>query len=332
MYLALVPAPARQRALLPTPNGVIEGWMDEDAAAAAGQLFGTGPSGMLVVDGHELLSSTARVVGTRLGELHFKTWMALITLFVNDGMPEDGIGQSTVGEFSRVVWGADKEQGGSNTRKIVGALNDLYSAQLVLPNYNFATQSFEPGIGKARLLTDLFVDETIQQAYDTPRVLEPDEIGRRLGGKGAGTLAWALSPRYAQRLAASELRRFDWTKAQQLRGAALALWLVFTSPRVPYRSMFGSEPTGLEHVDVPLSVEHCYALGVRNGADAGRRRTLNEAGARVCAADRSFVTFEAHGGRGRLSFLRVVRRRPEEPSIARPYGEQLHLERVEGSS
>lgn len=37
------------------------------------------------------------------------------------------------------------------------------------------------------------------------------------------------------------------------------------------------------------------ALGVRAGADAARRRTQNDAGARVCAVDRSFIA-EAHGG------------------------------------
>lgn len=298
--------------------------MDEHAAASAGQLFGSGPAGTLVVDAQELLSSTARVVGTQFGELHFKTWMALITMFVADGMPEDGIGRSNVSEFSRIVWGS-KETGGSNTKRVVGALSDLFAATVTLPGYNFDTRRPEPGMTNSRLLTDLFVDETILQAYETPGVLDRAEIGRLTGGKGTGTLAWALNPRYAQRLAESELRRFDWTKAQQLRGAALALWLVFTSPRVPYKPLMGSSAEGLEYTDVALTQDHCNALGVRNAADAGRRRTLNEAGSRVCAADLSFVSFEAHGGRNQQSFLRVVRRRSAERVLERPYGEQLTL-------
>jgi hypothetical protein len=67
-----------------------------------------------------------------------------------------------------------------------------------------------------------------------------------------------------------------------------------------------------------LTVEHCHALGVRAGADAARRRTFNEAGPRVCAADKSFVAFEPHGGRQRDSFLRVIRRRPSSSPLDRP--------------
>ncbi len=79
--------------------------MDDDVASAASQLFGSGPSGLLVIDARELLSSTARVVGVELGELHFKAWMALITLHAAHGMPEDGRGSSAFGELSRIVWG-----------------------------------------------------------------------------------------------------------------------------------------------------------------------------------------------------------------------------------
>lgn len=70
---------------------------------------------------------------------------------------------------------------------------------------------------------------------------------------------------------------------------------------------------------MPLTVENCNALGVRASADAARRRTFNEAGIRVWAADRSFKAFEAHGGRGRDSFLRVVRERPTASPLQRPF-------------
>jgi hypothetical protein len=67
---------------------------------------------------------------------------------------------------------------------------------------------------------------------------------------------------------------------------------------------------------------------VRAAADAARRRTLNDAGERVCAADKSFVAFEAHGGRGVESFLRILRRRPPDYPVERPVSaapEQLAL-------
>src|SRR3954464_307242 len=124
----------RQRSLLPMGHGgAVGGWMDEDAAAAAGQLFGAGPRGVLVIDARELLTSTARVVGVQLGELHFKAWMALITLHVAYGMPPDGRGASGVGDFSRIVWGADKERGGFNTRKLLRAWYALRQAHASIP-------------------------------------------------------------------------------------------------------------------------------------------------------------------------------------------------------
>jgi hypothetical protein len=293
--------------------------MDEDAAAAAGQLFGSGPRGVLVIDARELLTSTARVVGVQLGELHFKAWMALITLHVAHGMPADGRGVSAFGEFSRIVWGPGKERGGSNTRKLLRALTDLRDARFTVPGYDMIQQRPAPGVSDTSLLINLYVDDAILKAYSEParHGLERADFGKLLGGKTRGTLGWRLHPDYTHRLAESDLRRFDWSKAQQLRGVALALWMLFTSPRVPYRPVFETSED-LEVVEVPLTLEHCRALGVRAGADAARRRTFNDAGLRVVAADRGFVAFEAHGGRGRDSFLRVIRRRPASPPLDRP--------------
>ena len=64
------------------------------------------------------------------------------------------------------------------------------------------------------------------------------EFGKHLGARSRETIAWRLHPDYTQHLAESDLRRFDWTKAQQLRGVAMALWMVFSSERVPYRRVF----------------------------------------------------------------------------------------------
>jgi hypothetical protein len=300
----------RQRSLLPLGiGGPIEGWMDDDVASAATQLFGQGPSGLLVIDARELLTSTARVVGAQLGELHFKTLMAIITLYVADGLPQNGAGGATIGELSRLIWGHDRERGGTNTKKLLRALFDLRRAEFTVPGYDLVHHRPAAGVSSTSLIIDLFVDETMLKAYSEPgqHNLSRGEFGRAMGTKRKGTVAWGLNPNYAGRLRESDLRRFDWTKAQQLRGVALALWMVFTSPRVPYRPVF-DRPADHEIVEVPLTVEHCHALGVRNAADSGRRRTLNDAGRRVCAADKSFLAFEAHGGHGRDSFLRIVRK------------------------
>src|SRR3954452_17887023 len=211
----------RQRSLLAVRrHGALEGWMDEDAAAAAGQLFGAGPRGVLVIDARELLTSTARVVGVQLGELHFKAWMALITLHVAHGMPPDGRGASGVGEFARIVWGADKERGGSNTRKLLRALFDLRQAQFTVPGYDLVNQRPAAGVSDTSLLINLYVDETILKAYhDAGRHgLDRADFGKQLGGKGRGTIAWRLHPDYTQRLPGAGFRRLRWAKGQRAGG------------------------------------------------------------------------------------------------------------------
>ena len=235
--------------------------------------------------------------------------MALVTLHVAYGMPADGRGTATAGELGRIMWGDDRARGGSNTKKLLRALFDLRQAHFTVPGYDLVNQRPAAGVSDTSLLINLYVDETMLKAFNEPGLhkLNRSDFGRALGVKQQGTIAWRLHPDYTQRLAEADLRRFDWAKAQRLRGVALALWMVFTSPRVPYRPVF--ERTGeLEMVEIPLTLEHCHALGVQAATDAARRRTLNDAGERVCAADKSFAAFEAHGGRSRQSFLRITRR------------------------
>jgi len=312
----------KQRSLLPLgERGPIEGWMDDDVASAATQLFGGGgPSGVLVVDARELLTSTTEVIGAELGETHLKTWMALVTMHVIHGMPGDARVSSSAAELSRLVWGDDRARGGWNTRQLVRTLLDLHRAQFTVPGYDLVNQRPANGVSATSLLSNLYVDDTILKAFNERGThgLERVDFGKALGAKQRGTIAWRMHPDYAERLHDADLRRFDWTKAQQLRGSALKLWMVFTSTRVPYRSVLDSRD-GLEMVEIPLTLDHCNALGVFNNNDAGRRRTLNEAGERVCAVDRSFQSFEAHGGRGQDSFLRVVRKPPLTSPLARPF-------------
>jgi hypothetical protein len=180
-------------------------------------------------------------------------------------------------------------------------------------------QKAAKGMSNMSLLNDIFIDEAIMRSFDNEHreKIERSELGREFGGKRTGTIAWTMNANYVQRLAESELRRFDWVKAQQLRGVALSLWMVFSSPRVPYRPVL--EDPDLEMVEVPLTPDACSALGVLAAQDAGRRRTLNHAGDSVCRADKSFVAFEAHGGRGRQSFLRIIRRKPAFSSMEPAY-------------
>jgi hypothetical protein len=157
------------------------------------------------------------------------------------------------------------------------------------------------------LLNSLHFDEAILAAFRGEHALDRREFGQLLGDKGPGTIAWQLNDTYVRALQEADLQRFDWTKVHQLRGVALALWLVFTSARIPYRELLAAPES--EVVEVELNEAHCRALGVTAATDAARRRTFNEAGRRVCRADAEFEAFEAHGGRGLPSFLRIVRRR-----------------------
>lgn len=309
-------------------EAAIDGWMDDDVASAATQLFSDGPHGALVVDARELLTSTARVVGAQMGELHLKVWMAIVTLYVASGMPADGKIPVTVGELSRIILGADRSRGGKNTRHILRALFDLYHAEVTVPGYDVVNGRPTSGASVMRLLITLHVDETMLKVFEgKEHSMTRRDFGADLGAKQRGTVEVQLHPTYTERLAESDLRRFDWAKAQQLRGVALALWMVFTSPRVPYRATL--ERTGdYETVQIPLTLEHCHALGVHAATDAARRRTLNEAGKRVCAADRSFVAFEAYGRRGHDGYLKIVRTPVPvtlEPA-AQLRGEQLVLD------
>jgi hypothetical protein len=310
----------KQRSLLPLEDhGPIEGWMDEDVASAATQLFGGGRGGRLVVDARELLMSTTEVIGAEFGETHLKTWMALVTMHVAHGMPGEARVDSSAAELSKLIWGEDRERGGTQTKRLVRTLLDLHDAKITVPGYDLEKQEPADGITLTHLFSEIYVDATILKAFSEPdHGLNRADFGKVLGAKQRGTIAWRMNRNYAERLNEAALRRFDWTKAQQLRGSALALWMLFTSPRVPYRPVLESREQ-LETVEVPLTAEHCSALGVHAATPAARRRTLNDAGRRVCAVDHSFKAFEARGGHGHDSFLRVVRERPLSPPLAHPY-------------
>ena len=155
------------------------------------------PERVLVIDARELLTSTARVVGAQLGELHFKAWMALITLHVAHGMPADGRGASDAGELSGSIWGDDQERGGSNTRKLLRALFDLRQAQFTVPGYDMVNHRPAAGVSDTSLLINLYVDETILKAYAEAgrHGLERADFGKQLGGEAAGNDRVAASSR-----------------------------------------------------------------------------------------------------------------------------------------
>lgn len=69
------------------------------------------------------------------------------------------------------------------------------------------------GVSTTSLLITFYVDETMLKAYEhgSKHELSRADFGRVL------TIAWRLHPDYTQRLRESDLRRFDWAKAQPAR-------------------------------------------------------------------------------------------------------------------
>jgi hypothetical protein len=137
-------------------------------------------------------------------------------------MPDDGSAATTVGELSRIIWGTSRRRGGLNTTRILSTLFDLYDATFTVPGYDLVTRRPAPGLSNTRLLINLYVDETMLQAFREPagHGIDRAEFGRAFATKRSGTIAWRLHPDYTECISGADLRRFGLTKAQQLRGVA----------------------------------------------------------------------------------------------------------------
>jgi hypothetical protein len=280
------------------------GYLEANIAATAGQLSSP-RAGRVVIDGREVLASTAQVVGAELGEVHFNTFIAQTMLYVNAGMPPNGAGAATLGELHATIHGPGATKGGRAYASIVRALNDLYEASITVSGYNSVTRQLEEGTySKTRLLVDLAWHEALEEVRRGQ--LDDRALGALLGRArlGSKTVHWVFHHRYVEQIRAGELVSLDWERLRSLRGVAKTLWLQLAAPRFEF-ARFRERPD-LEWIAIPLSPHAYDAFNVRATEPAARRRTLLQAGERIMKVDPRYVCFELASGRGER--LQIVRR------------------------
>lgn len=287
------------------------GYLEANIAATAGQLSSRSP-GRVVIDGREVLASTAQVVGAELGEAHFNTFIAQTMLYVEAGMPANGAGGATLGKLHATIHGPRATKGGRAYATIVRALNDLYEGSVTIAGYNSVTRQLAPGaFSRTHLLIDLAWHEGLEAGRRG--LLDDRGIAALLGGQRVGgeTVHWTFHSRYVEHIRAGELVSFDWERLRALRGVSKTLWLQLAAPRFEF-TRFRERPD-LERIAIPLNPSAYNAFNVRAAAPAARRRTLLQAGERIMKVDPRYVSFNVLSGRSER--LEIVRRTdaPIEP-------------------
>lgn len=263
--------------------------VEGNIAAVFGQLqLGeeTTDAGRLRVGGTEILAATTRLIGARLGELEVDTHIVVTTRYIERGTPDDLIADLTKGAVVRALYGPSKtKHGGKNLENVHRALVNLYRLEVQFEGFNAITGEHDPGLASlSRLYTDLVFDRQIRLrrnggAYD-PAVM---------GGTRDGTVQVSLGKWHARQLQRGYWVELDWEKLRSLSGLAKTLWLLFSSPRVPFRPAFGAP--GLEEITVPLDLDAYRALGINTKRERDCKRRLEEAGQRLVAVDELYVDF-----------------------------------------
>jgi len=262
--------------------------------------------GRLRVGGAEILAATTRLIGARLGELEVDTHIVVTTRYIERGTPDDFLADLTKGAVVRALYGpAKSKHGGKNLENVHRALVNLYRLEVQFEGFNAITGEHDPGLASlSRLYTDLVFDRQIRLrrhggAYD-PAVM---------GGTRDGTVQVSLAKWHARQLQRGYWVELDWEKLRSLSGLAKTLWLLFSSPRVPFRPAAGAP--GLEEITVPLDLEAYRALGISTKRERDCKRRLEEAGQRLVAVDELYVDFAvspdpARPGRRLLTVVRRV--------------------------
>jgi hypothetical protein len=291
-------------ALVP-PRASIEG----NIAAVFGQLqLGEQitDAGSLRVDSREILAATTRLIGARLGELEVDTHIVVTTRYIERGTPDDFMADLTKGAVVRALYGSSKaKHGGKNLENVHRALVNLYRLEVQFEGFNAITGEHDPDLASmTRLYTDLVFDRQIRLrrgggAYDAAI----------MGAKRDGTVQVALGKWHARQLQQGYWVELDWEKLRSLSGLAKTLWLLFSSPRVPFRSALGAP--GMEQITVPLDLGAYRAVGINTKRPRDQRRRLVEAGQRLVAVDELYVDFAVTPDPARpgAEILTVVRRR-----------------------
>jgi hypothetical protein len=82
----------------------------------------------------------------------------------------------------------------------------------------------------------------------------------------------------------------DWEKLRALGGTAKTLWLLLSSPRVPF--LPAADDGAVEQLGVPLDAEAYRALGINRGRERDSRRALEQAGQRILRVDPAYAAFD----------------------------------------
>jgi hypothetical protein len=289
--------------------------IEGNLAAVVGQLqLGeqSTDAGRLRVDSREILAATTRLIGARLGELEVDTHIVVTTRYIERGTPDDFMADLTKGGVVRALYGPLKSKhGGKNLENVHRALVNLYRLEVQFEGFNAITGEHDPDLASmSRLYTDLVFDRQIRLrrgggAYD-PAVM---------GGTRDGTVQVALGKWHARQLQRGYWVELDWEKLRSLSGLAKTLWLLFSSPRVPFRPAIGAP--GLEEITVPLDLDAYRALGINTRRERDCKRRLEEAGRRLVAVDELYVDFAVTPDPARpgAKLLTVVRRCAQEQLV-----------------
>jgi hypothetical protein len=280
--------------------------MEGNLAAVVGQLQVDPdlPSG-LRIDSRELLATTTRIVGARFGEIEVDTYLAMCARYVDLGKPDDGGASSTIRALAKTLYGSSL--GGANRAQVTKAMINLFRMEVQMAGVRAGSGEFDRQfLDFERLLVSLRFDRQIRLRQTAPEMYDPVAIGAQRNS----TVQWQFAPWHVEQLQNGYWVELDWDKLRSLSGAAKMLWLVLSSPRIPF--VASREAPGLEELRVPLTPESYRVFGISASRERDCKRSLEQAGRRLVAVDDSYVDVvlsDLAPSRGRL--LRVVRRRYE---------------------
>lgn len=257
------------------------------------------------VDSREILATTTRIVGARCGEMEVDTYLAMRARYVDLGMPSDGQATSTVRALARTLYGSNL--GGHNRAPVTKAMVNLFRMEIQMAGVRAGSGEFdEQFLEFERLLLNLRFDRQISLRKSHPEMYDPVAIGAQRNS----TVQWQFAAWHVEQLQSGYWVELDWDKLRSLSGAAKMLWLVLSSPRIPFSA--SAEVAGFEELHVPLTPESFRVFGISAARERDCKRSLEHAGRRLAAVDDSYVDVAVVlDPRTRARCLRVVRRRQD---------------------
>jgi len=287
--------------------GVIEG----NFAAALGQLTSGSPESRLVVDSREVLAAGARLVGSEFGEPEIDTYIALSACYAEQGSRDSGDIETTKGALARTIYGSSV--GGRNRALVHKALVNLFRMELQFSGVDADTGEYESAfVALERLLVRLEFSKQIGYRTTAPHRYDPALVGAERDGTVRATFArW-----HVRQIQRGYWVSVDWEKLRSLNGAAKLLWLMLSSPRVPFTECRGADH--LEQLQLAVTMENYRALGINSAERRRCKFRLLQYGRRLLEVDDSYLSFEvANDPHQRDAHqLIVVRRRPDDVQLA----------------